>query len=204
MPSMPIYFVGKGRQFGFLDHLFGGEKHEYMQAYDAALQRIAATSSLADLADQHARQWKGPHVAGLSPDDAEHFRNDWLSRWWKGKDVQNVLRAGYKAAIERARDLELPIESLWVCAQEGQFQVYVCEGPRQVTVIVFTPPPPGEGDAREHSQEPLTEDEPIWVVKKEDADDGTYTARGGGNVERIDTDDDIILRRVRYAAGARE
>lgn len=82
--------------------------------------------------------------------------------------------------------------------------MYICEGPRQVTVIVFTPPPPGEGDAREHSQEQLTEDEPIWVVKKEDGSDTTYTDRGGGEVQRIDAGEGIILRRVRYAGTPRE
>jgi hypothetical protein len=54
-------------------------------------------------------------------------------------------------ASERARDLELPIESLWVCANEGEFQVYISEGPRQITVIVFTPPRRarwGEGTTR--------------------------------------------------------
>jgi hypothetical protein len=199
MPSMPVYFVGKGRQFGLLDHQFGGDKSDYMKAYDDVLAHI--DRPLADLADQHAAQWKGPHVAGLNADDTAHFRQDWLSGWWSGKDVETVLRAGYRAAIERARDLELPIESLWVCANEDQFQVYICEGSRQVTVIVFTPPPgERESGGRAHTTEPLTEDEPIWVVKKKDKDDDEYTERGGAPYERIDaTDEDVILRRVRYA-----
>jgi hypothetical protein len=197
MPSMPIYFVGKGRQFGFLDHMFGGDKDDYMKAYDAALQRI--NEPLAACADEHAAEWKGPHVAGLNTDDAEHFRNDWLGGWWPDKDVEQVLRAGYRAAIERARDLELPLESLWVCANEDEFQVYICEGPRQVTVIVFTPPPGERDGQRDHSDAPLTEDEPIWVVKKKEAEDDDYTQRGGGQLEELDEGTDIILRRVRYA-----
>jgi hypothetical protein len=197
MPSMPIYFVGKGRQFGFLDHQFGGEKADYMKAYDDALAHIS--QPLADLANEHAREWKGPHVAGLNTDDADHFRQDWLDKWWSGKDVETVLRAGYRAAIERARALELPIESLWVCANEKQFQVYICEGPRQVTVIVFTPPPgERESGGRAHTTEPLTEDEPIWVVKKKEKEDDDYTDRGGGRYEEL-ADQDVILRRVRYA-----
>jgi hypothetical protein len=197
MPSMPIYFVGKGRQFGSLDHQFGGDKAEYMKAYDDVLSRI--DRPLADLADQQAANWKGPHVAGLNTDDADHFRQDWLSRWWSGKDVEEVLRAGYRAAIERARDLELPIESLWVCANEDEFQVYICEGPRQVTVIVFTPPPEERHGQREHTAAQLTEDEPIWVVKKKDGDDDEYTRRGGAPFEKVDAGKDIILRRVRFA-----
>ena len=197
MPSMPIYFVGKGRQFGFLDHQFGGEKDDYMSAYDEVLDRI--DEPLANLADDHAAEWVGPHVAGLNTDDADHFRQDWLDSWWQGKDVETVLRAGYRAAIERARDLELPIESLWVCANEDEFQVYICEGPRQVTVIVFTPPPGEREGQRDHTGAQLTEDEPIWVVKKKEGTDDDYTARGGAPYEQVDADADVILRRVRYA-----
>ena len=197
MPSMPVYFVGKGRQFGFLDHQFGGEKDDYMTAYDEVLDRI--DEPLANLADEHAAEWVGPHVAGLNTDDADHFRQDWLDSWWTGKDVEPVLRAGYRAAIERARDLELPIESLWVCANEDEFQVYICEGPRQVTVIVFTPPPGEREGQRDHTRAQLTEDEPIWVVKKNASEDDDYTTRGGAPPEQIDADADIILRRVRYA-----
>jgi hypothetical protein len=197
MPSMPTYYLGKGRQFGILDSQFGGEKDDYMSAYDAALQRI--DQPLADLADRHARDWKGPHVAGINDADADHFRAHWLGTWWQNKDVENVLRAGYRAAIERARNLELPIESLWVCANEDQFQVYICEGPRQVTVIVFTPPPPGEGDEREHTTDQLTQDEPIWVVKKQDKDDEDYTKRGGATPEPVDGGKGIIIRQIKYA-----
>jgi hypothetical protein len=197
MPSMPTYYVGKGRQFGILDRQFGGEKDNYMRAYEAALQRI--DQPLADLADRHAQEWKGPHVTGINDADANHFRADWLGTWWPNKDVEDVLRAGYRAAIERARDLELPIESLWVCANEGQFQVYICEGPRQVTVIVFTPPPPGEGDAREHTTEQLTQDEPIWVVKKQQQSDEDYTVRGGAKPQPVDGGKDIIIRQIKYA-----
>jgi hypothetical protein len=197
MPSMPTYFVGKGRQFGFLDHQFGGEKDDYMDAYDAALERI--DEPLANLAAEHAAEWKGPHVAGLNTDDADHFQQHWLAGWWPNKDVEQVLRAGYRAAIERARNLELPLESLWVCADEDQFQVYICEGPRQVTVIVFTPPPEERDGERQHSGARLTEDEPIWVVKKKDDDDDAYTQRGGGELQEVDTGQGILLRRVRYA-----
>jgi hypothetical protein len=92
------------------------------------------------------------------------------------------------------------LESLWVCANEGQFQVYICEGPRQVTVIVFTPPPEeGPGGRREHTEADLTEDEPIWVVKRKDQSDDEYTDRGGRKPEKVDGGKDIILRRIKYA-----
>ena len=51
--------------------------------------------------------------------------------------------------------------------------MYICEGPRQITVLVFTPPP------KENAHEPvdtLTEDEPIVVVKEHDDDDRKVNA----------------------------
>jgi hypothetical protein len=88
---------------------------------------------------------------------------------------------------------------LWVCANEDEFQVYICEGPRQITVIVFTPPPGEREGRRDHTREQLTEDEPIWVVKRKESNDDEYTTRGGAPYEQIDSEADIILRRVRYA-----
>src|SRR6266498_5385374 len=71
MPSMPIYFVGKGRQFGLLDQQFGVPN--YLTAYRAVLQEI--DDPLADLADQHAAGQPGPGRAGLTSGDARHFRD---------------------------------------------------------------------------------------------------------------------------------
>jgi hypothetical protein len=199
MPSMPIYFVGKGRQFGLLDQQFGVPN--YLAAYRAVLQEI--DDPLADLADQHAAGQPGPGRAGLTSGDARHFREHWLdggaNAWWPGKHAEEVLRAGYKAAIEHAERVKKPIESLWVCADEGEFQLYFSESPQQVTVIVFTPPPPGEGANREHSRDPLPEEEPIWVVKVKEKDDDDYN-RGSRDYQVVDPANDIIVRRVRYEA----
>jgi vacuolar-type H+-ATPase subunit F/Vma7 len=80
-----------------------------------------------------------------------------------------------------------------VCADEDRFQVYICEGPRQITVIVFTPPP------KDRAHEPvdtLTEDEPIWVVKVHDQDDEDVKAK-----VRVVVPDDkapIIVHQLKY------
>lgn len=158
MPSMPNYFIGKGAQFELLDAQFGGERDSFMAAYDAALGRIDA-ESIVELARRHTEPDGGGR---LTPGDIEHFEEDWIG-YWGDYPVEQVLRAGYRKAIELAREVEKPIESLWVCANEDAFQVYVCEGPLQITVLVFTPPP------KEHvGEENLTENEPIWVVKARD------------------------------------
>jgi hypothetical protein len=193
MPSMPIYRAGKGSQFGLLDRQFGGDKSKYMAAYDKALAAI--NQPLGDLANDHS-------PADLTPQDVKHFRDHWLADqddWWpEGLHVEEVLRAGYAEAIRRARTLELPIESLWICADEKvdkdvppAFHVYIVEGPRQVTVIVYTPKPKEHVPASD-----LTEGEPIWVVKARDKYDP-----GEPRVVRkgADTTPDIIARQIRYA-----
>jgi hypothetical protein len=190
MPSMPGYFVGKGYQFSMLDRQFGGSEDEYMAAYEAALARI--DQPLGELAEKHSDRASGLR-AELKGGDASHFRKHWLGDWWRGKRVEEVLRAGYREAITRAQKGRKPIESLWICANENRFQVYICEGDRQITVLVFTPPP------KENEHEPvetLTEDEPILVVKEHDDDDRKVNAR----VDILVPDEKapIVVHRLKY------
>ena len=161
MPSMPNYFIGKGAQFELIDDKFGGDSDARRAAYDDALESLDR-ESIVDLARRHTEPKRGRR---LTPGDIEHFEEDWIG-YWKDYPVEQVIREGYRKAITLARDVDKPIESLWVCANEKSFQVYVCEGPHQVTVLVFTPPP------IEHvHEETLTETEPIWVVKARDGVD---------------------------------
>jgi hypothetical protein len=190
MPSMPGYFVGKGYQFLMLDEQFGGDEATFMPAYDAALRRIDQPLSV--LAEDHATSGSGVSDE-LKQGDVKHFERHWLGDWWPRKRVEEVLRAGYREAITRAQAVKKPIESLWVCANEDRFQVYICEGARQITVLVFTPPPkePGHQPAAT-----LTEDEPIWVVKVHDADDEKVNAK----VDVLVPDDKapIVVHRLKY------
>jgi hypothetical protein len=187
MPSMPTYYLGKGSQFGMLDRQFGGTEQEFLAQYRAALGRI--DEPLAELASEHSDPTSGLR-AELTDTDVQHFRDHWLGTWWPRLRIEAVLRAGFREAITLAEQERLPIETLWVCADEKTFQVYICQGPRQVTVIVFTPRP------KEHvGHETLTEPEPIWVVKEKDDDDW-------GAVERVagaDGDPPIIKRQLFYA-----
>jgi hypothetical protein len=199
MPSMPIYFVGKGHQFKMLDEQYSSPPSSAPSTYDEVLNRI--DQPLADLAANHV----GPGSSGqtgLSPKDESHFKSHWLRDWWPSKPVEQVLRNGYKEAINRAKTADKPIESIWVCANEDEFQIYICEGPHQITVIVFTPPPPKRhwySSKRKHTEEELTQDEPIWVVKVKDKFDDEYTQLGGSEYDTIDPPNNIIMRRIRYA-----
>jgi hypothetical protein len=167
---MPNYFLGKGSQFAMLDRQFG--QGNFMRAYDDALARLEGPSArpLGNLAEEHADPDSGLEQ-GLNPRDPGHFSNHWLNDatdegWWQDKHVEDIMRAGFIQAIRQAKGAGKPIETWWVCANEDQFQIYICEGDRQITVIVFTPKPKHE-DASV-----MTADEPIWVVKEhEDYDD---------------------------------
>jgi hypothetical protein len=186
---MPVYYVGKGSQFGVLD-MFDGTNQE---DYEAALGRLESPSSLAQLAEQRAE------AGGLSDRDVEHFEHDWLGdTWWAAKHVALVLRAGIRRALQTALPNErhglLPIEALWVCASEDVFQVYVNEGPHQVTIIVYTPPP-------QYSTRDRELEERIWVVKTRDDWDETLP----GPVTRLNPEHEwpvLIERQLRYAAAA--
>jgi hypothetical protein len=169
MPSMPTYHVSKGSQFGLLDGQFGGS--DYLAQYTAALSRLQATDPVAVL-----NTAAGAHVVPnqLSQDDLAHFTQHWLGNWWPQLAVPDTLRAGFTQAITHAQSVNKPIEALWICALDQTFQVYYCEGPRQVTVILFTPPP-----AR-HTTLPLTHIENIWVVKLRDQFDDQYPSKGPG------------------------
>jgi hypothetical protein len=192
MPAMPYYYVGKGTQFGMLDRQFGGSEEEFMAAYDAALARLEGpdTESLPEAALHHSDPTSG-RTTGLSADDVEHFQRHWLGDWWPDHPVEEVLRNGFAAAIRRAREQRLPIEAIWLCADEDAFQVYFVEGPRQITVIVYTPTP-----VEQVPDELMTEFEPIWVVKVRDEWDKPdfEVVDGSGESE-------IIMKQVRYAPG---
>jgi hypothetical protein len=192
MPSMPIYFVGKGSQFGVLDTKYTGEDPGVYEAAISALESVDE-GSMADL----ARESYGD---GLSEGDLQHFHDDWLRDWWQHKHVGELIRQGFLAALRLATeddpDRPLPLEAVWVCANEGVFQVYVNKGPRQVTVLVFTPPPPSEHDHVPDGT--LTEDENIWVVKTLDDHDSRFAP------EEIEVLNEgsypiIIKRRLKFA-----
>jgi len=162
MPSMPTYHVSKGTQFGYLESQF--DDANFPTEYPAALGRLQ--DSVAAAAATHIPPGQ------LSQSDVNHFADDWLGNWWPQLAVPDTLRAGFIEAITHAQSVQKPMEVLWICALDQAFHVYYCEGPRQVTVIVFTPPP-----AR-HTTDQLDKAEKIWVVKLGDQFDTQYPSKG--------------------------
>jgi hypothetical protein len=155
---MPTYHVSKGSQFGYLETQF--DESHYPNEYPAALARLQ--DSVATAAAAHVAPGQ------LSQSDVAHFTNDWLGAWWPNLAVPDTLRAGFIEAITHAQTARKPMEVLWICALDQDFHVYYCEGRRQVTVLLFTPPP-----AR-HTTDPLNKAENIWVVKLGERSDDDY------------------------------
>jgi hypothetical protein len=159
---MPTYHVSKGTQFGYLDEQF--DESNLATEYPAALGRLQG--SVAAAAATHIPPGQ------LSQSDVNHLTDHWLGAWWPQLAVPDTLRAGFIEAITHANGAQKPMEVLWICAQDQAFHIYYCEGPRQVTVIVFTPPP-----AR-HTTDPLDKAEKIWVVKLGNQFDTQYPNKG--------------------------
>jgi hypothetical protein len=188
---MPYYYVGKGSQFTVIDAEYAGD---YMAAYKAALAVLEGPDemSFGDMARRHTSDSNDPR-SGLTSDDVTHFETDWLGRsWatWAEHPVEPLLRHGFIKAIKCAQKEGLPLEALWCCTDEDVFQIYICQGPRQVTVIVYTPRPVEHvADAK------LTEPEKIWVVKVRDESDELMTGSPLEHVTDVDGKE-IIYRQL--------
>jgi hypothetical protein len=190
---MPVYYVGKGSQFGVFDKLFDGTERDI---YDATIENLDKYTLMELTHERRAQGFKGDQV--LTDIDVEHFEKDWLGTWWPYQHVELVLKAGIKKAVQTAlpenneKGELLPIEALWVCASENVFHVYVNEGPHQITMIVYTPPP-GNYYARAGVLH-----ERISVVKVRDDFDGVLR---GSELTRLNPDDDwpvLIVRDLQY------
>jgi len=56
-----------------------------------------------------------------------------------GENAETVIRVGYDAAVELAQAQSLPIDTLFVTGVSDEFELHVCEGTHQVTVLMFMP-----------------------------------------------------------------
>ena len=116
---------------------------------------------------------------GLSGPEQTHLDTDWFGeRWWPGAQagahaVEQILRAGFIDAINKANELGVPIDTYWIChpghgqshadvqlPADQHVEVTVLWSAQQVTVIIHTPDPgiPPNIDPAEP-----TIDEPIMV-----------------------------------------
>jgi hypothetical protein len=140
--------VHQFRALRALDRFFGlPDARERKKRYDAALDRLRDGDF--DLT--------GPTVAGVersddvkgATDPMAHLEEHWLGAdYWpsiSSDTVKATLRDGYIDAITEAREAELPLYSIWVCATDDAkadtFRVDHVAGPHSVTVAIITPRP---------------------------------------------------------------
>jgi hypothetical protein len=115
--------------------------------FQPALDLLNGPGTLKDIT---ARPNEGITAPGIT-NEAQHFEDHWLSDRGPlaGKQVDSVMRYGYKWAIELAgvehggfdkRSKAVPIETFWVTtAPGGNYEIHVCDGDHRVTVLVFIP-----------------------------------------------------------------
>jgi hypothetical protein len=143
--------VYKSTAAEFLDDLFGGTGDDLARAYERSLELLSDLGST-PLSKAAARMVED---GGLAPDAVEDSSKGWRA----GRDVDLAIGHAYRQAIELARGRKepVPIETLWITGAGGDFEVHVCEGKRQVTVVMFIPVDRSYGSQRAQAR--------TWVVR---------------------------------------
>jgi hypothetical protein len=132
--------VYKSSAAEFLDDFFGGSGTilEFNLGYGKRLLDTHREGPLSEVSEQFGRD-NVPQEFGTAAD----FEAFWLADASRlgGKNVDRVMRYGYEEAIRIAsgHDPQLRIETLWVTGAGDDFEVHICEGKRQVTVLMFIP-----------------------------------------------------------------
>lgn len=153
--------VGKGDYVELTDRYFGRPPKELRKVYAEALAHLEgpADLSLGEVVARDAGKKTGTPLSEISSDDVEHFQAHWLNR----PEVGQIIRQAYKHAIELASapKTPLPIETLWVTSPGRDFEYYISQTARAITVIACIPAAASEGGRH------ATETQPMWVVRAE-------------------------------------
>src|SRR5438093_1004043 len=123
--------VYKSTAAEYLDELFGGTPDELDAAYANSLELLDSIGD-ARLSEAAARVVDD---GGLPPDAVEESERGWRA----GRDVDRAIGVAYRQAMRLARDRTepVPIETLWVTGASDTFEAHLCEGRRQITVLLF-------------------------------------------------------------------
>jgi hypothetical protein len=156
--------VGKGEYAELTDRYFGRPPKELRKVYAEALERLAgpADLSLGEVVARDAGKKVATPVSQITADDVQHFQAHWLNR----PEVGQIMRQAYKHAIELASapKTPLPIETLWVTTPGPDFEYYISQTARQITVVACIPAEASEGGRH------ATETQPMWVVRAQPKD----------------------------------
>jgi hypothetical protein len=140
---MANHLVYKNTGAEHLDDFYSGTTEQLKRAYDRALEALAGgNAGIAAWARDRAEN------DGLDSRNSENLATEWLGAGLGGKHADRILRHGYEEAIKLARSHPepLPIETLFVRGCGEDFELHICEGKRQVTVVLFVPSQSGLRD----------------------------------------------------------
>lgn len=147
--------VYKSTAAEYLDDLFGGSPDELSAAYQTALDLLDSIGD-APLTEAVARLVDDGDLPREAVENSD-------KGWRAGARVDQVIRVGYTEAMQlaQARDVPLPIETVWVTGASNDFELHICEGKRSIIVTLFIPIERSYGSRHATARS--------WVVEVDDA-----------------------------------
>src|SRR4051794_18930425 len=134
--------IDVGDYFDKLEEVFSGDPVIFLPKLEAAIVAINSGRPLTDLAAERH-----------DDDAAGHLRTHWFNEWWpEQQPVEPILQQGLTEALTKARDLELPLQTLMMTGEGNDFQVAVVEGRSQVTMVIIAPLLPPDTVGRRSSR----------------------------------------------------
>lgn len=114
--------------------------------------------------------------------EKKHLVEDWFGSWWRMyQPIAPIVRNGVIKALELVIQEQVPLDCYWVCA-EDVMEVYVTKSGQQITLMLFTPPPPD-------AEMELTRLEDIWRIRG--------GVRKGEQLEGVDQTSQVLTLQVR-------
>jgi hypothetical protein len=131
--------IYKSKQAEELDEHLSGNAEQLRAVYEAALRRYEQYESqplsamVTELAPQDSVPW--------NPPTAEHFATNWSSEAEGPANADDVLRHGYREAVQLALSHEppVPLETFWVSGAGDEFEVHISDGREHVTLFMVVP-----------------------------------------------------------------
>ena len=161
MPDMPEH-IAKGAILKRID-----EFSRRRPNLERLLQALQTNPSVADVAMD---------LELISPSEHRHLVDDWfnVNGWWQGaQPVEPIIAQGFILACQQALRHRLPLDCYWICYSEAggrccrdTVEFFCGLNDRQVTVMIHTPAP-----EQVLPRPPLTETEPIYVVRRGETGD---------------------------------
>lgn len=134
-----------------LDDFLSGDAEVLRARYEYALRLLDENTSLAEIMEQ--LESDGRRSAEFVPAGQGSAL--------VGRQFDEVTRRGYTAAIDLAlgHEVPVPVETLWMTGVSDEFEMHVCDGDRQVTVLVLVPEARQYGSERARSAS--------WIVTED-------------------------------------